>query len=139
MKKHVRIILWLLLLLCMFYTISGTAADKPEMDPRVNHLTIAPNLLYISNNTIYYKIGVSGSDGTTRVGCRDIKVYKYTGTYWAWEDNLLSRSEDTESQTWKIEVYDSGSGSYKVTGTAYIMQNGIEYTIPVTSNTVTLY
>ncbi len=139
MKKK---ILALILSICCFFSVSVYAEEVTDGDiftetestdaaTRAVQITVYPDLEY-SSSQIFLTLRLIGGSGATKVGYRDVALYKYTGTYWAWQANV---KEDYSNSAQYIRKVNIGSnftrGLYKVTGTAYSLCDGIEYTTPI--------
>ena len=140
MKKK---ILALILSMCCFFSVSAyaeevtggdifTETESTDAITRATQITVRPDLEYRSSSQIRLTLELTGGSGATRVGFRDVKLYKYTGTYWAWQANVNNRFIDCEQYFYLIDIEGSFTrGLYKVTGTAYSVCSGIEYTTPI--------
>ncbi len=140
MKKK---ILALILSMCCFFSVSAyaeevtggdvfTETESADAETRAVQIAVRPDLEYRSSSQIRLTLELTGGSGATRVGYRNVALYKYTGTYWAWQENVQNNSINSDQYIYKIAVVGSFTrGLYKVTGTAYSVCNGIEYTTPI--------
>ncbi len=140
MKKK---ILALILSMCCFFSVSAyaeevtggdafTETESADAETRAVQITARPDLEYYSSSRIILTLKLTGGSGATRVGYRNVALYKYTGTYWAWQANV--KEDYSNSAQYIRQIYIDGSftrGLYKVTGTAYSICDGIEYTTPI--------
>lgn len=138
MKKIFCALMAAMLIVCAC-GISAAAEEEPAAEPRVADVRVTLNDLYVSAGNLRYNLGVAGAAGTTKVGYRNAKVYRYTGTYWAYEGSLENGTKSAASGEWKsIAVPNVGSGTYHVVGTAYAIKGGVEYSVSFTSPSAVL-
>lgn len=138
MKKMLSVLMAAVLLFCAC-GISAFAAEEPVAEPRASEVSVSLNRLWVSSGTLRYDIAVEGTTGTTRVGFKNAMVYRYTGTYWAYEGAFNDRYANDMSYKWQnILVPNVGSGTYHVVCTAYAVRGGVEYSMKVTSPSVVL-
>lgn len=97
--------------------------------PRSIYVRVWPFLDYISSGKLRLTLEVTGMMGTTKIGFRDVALYKYTGTYWAWVASYPNRTSSSDYNEYVCDFYGSfTSGQYKATGTAFCINCGNEYT-----------
>ncbi len=140
MKKR---ILALILSICCFFSVSAYAEEVADGDiftetestdavTRATQIKVVPKLEYRSSSQIRLTLELTGGSGATKVGYRDVALYKYTGTYWAWQANVSNDYFNSDQYIYNINIGGSFTrGLYKVTGTAYSVCSGIEYTTPI--------
>lgn len=140
MKKR---ILALILSICCFFSVSAYAEEVADGDiftetestdavTRATQIKVVPKLEYRSSSQIRLTLELTGGSGATKVGYRDVALYKYTGTYWAWQANVSNDCFNSDQYIYIINILGNFTrGQYKVTGTAYSICSGIEYTTPI--------
>ena len=116
-------------------TAEGTTAPviipPDSSDPRSIYVRVWPYLDYMSSIRLRLTLDVQGMYGTTKIGYRDVALYKYTGTYWAWIANATARNTPSDHNIYVSDFSGSfTSGQYKATGTVYCINCGNEYTTP---------
>lgn len=111
-------------------TTAPVIIPPDSSDPRSIYVRVWAWLEYRSSTRLRTTLEVTGMMGTTRVGYRDVMLYKYTGTYWAWVNSCPALS--TYPCDYNEYIIDWAgnftSGQYKCVGTGFCINNGNEYT-----------
>lgn len=116
-------------------TTAPVIIPPDSSDPRSIYVRVWPFLDYISSSKLRLTLEITGMIGTTKIGFRDVALYKYTGTYWAWVANYPARSNPADYNEYVCDFFASStslgtftSGQYKASGTGFCINCGNEYT-----------